>query len=107
MKNPSQNCRICAEFGPNQTKLPRHYVRRKFRAETHLELSGEDLCDKCLFKIERDVFSVKELIEMWTITCEYDKSTQPANFYTRQYICYTVRPTILVLSKIHGWRILY
>ena len=44
MKNPSQKCEICAEPGPNQTKLPRHYIRRKFKAETHLELSGEDLC---------------------------------------------------------------
>ena len=38
-----------------------------------MDLSGEDLCDKCLFEIERDVYSVKELIERSTITCEYDK----------------------------------
>ena len=78
------------ESGPNQTKLPQHYIRRQFRAETHLELSDEELCDKCLFEIERYVFSVKELIEMWVITCEYDKCTQPANFYncTGQCVCY-------------------
>ena len=59
MENASQKYEICAEAGPNQTKLPRHYIRRKFKAETHLELSDEDLCDKCLFEIERDVYSVK------------------------------------------------
>ena len=53
MENPSQKCEICAEAGPNQTKLPRHYIRKKFKAETHLDLSGEDLCDTCLFEIER------------------------------------------------------
>ena len=68
MENPSQKCEICAEAGPNQTMLPRHYIRRKFKAQTLLDLSGEDLCDKCLFEIERDVYSVKELIERWTIT---------------------------------------
>ena len=92
MKNPWRKCRICAESGPNQTKLPRHYVRRQFRAETHvhLDLSDGYFCDKCLFEIERDVFSVKELIEMWVITCEYDKCTQPTNLYscTGQYVCY-------------------
>ena len=90
MENPSQKCEICAEAGPNQTKLPRHYIKRKFKAETHLDLSGADLCDKCLLEIERDVYSVKELTERWTITCEYDKCTQPANFYscTWQYLCY-------------------
>ena len=55
MENTSQKYEICAETGTNQTKLPRHYIRRKFKAETHLELSGNDLCDKCLFEIERDV----------------------------------------------------
>ena len=73
MENPSQKCEIRAEAGSNQTKLPRHYIRRNFKAETHLELSGEDLCDKCLFEFERDVYSVKELIERWTVTCEDDK----------------------------------
>ena len=34
---------LCAEAGPNQTKLPRHYIRRKFKAERHLDLSGGDL----------------------------------------------------------------
>ena len=89
MDNSSRKCRICAESGPNQTKLPQHYIRRQFRAETYLELSDEELCDKCLFEIERYVFSVKELIEMWVITCEYDKCTQPANFYncTGQCVC--------------------
>ena len=53
--------KVCAEAGPNQTKLPRHYTRTKFKAETHSDLSGEDLCDKCLFEIERVVYSVKEL----------------------------------------------
>ena len=53
MENPSRKCEICAEAGPNQTKLPRHYIRRKCKADTHLDLSGEDLCDKCLFEIER------------------------------------------------------
>ena len=76
MESPSQQCEICAEAGPNQTKLPRHYIRRKFKAETHLEQSGENLCDKCLFEIERDVYSVRELIELWTITCKDDKCTQ-------------------------------
>ena len=76
--------------GPNQTKLPRHYIRRKFKAETHLEQSGENLCDKCLFEIERDVYSVRERIERWTVTCKDDKCTQPANFYncSWQYLCY-------------------
>ena len=89
MENPLQKCEICAEAGPNQTKLPQHYIRKKFKAETHLELSDEDLCDKRLFEIERDVYCVKELIERWTLTCEDDKCTQPANFYncTRQYLC--------------------
>ena len=77
----SLKCEICAESGPNQTKLPRHYIRRKFKAETHLEMSDKDLCDKCLFEIERHVYSEKELIERWTITCEDDKCTQPANVY--------------------------
>ena len=81
MENPSRKCEICAEACPNQTKLPRHYIRRKFKAETHLDLSGEDFCDKCLFEIERDVYSVKELIERWTVTCEYDKCSRLANFY--------------------------
>ena len=58
----SSKCEICAEAGPNQTNLPRFYIRRKFKAETHLEMSDEDLYDKCLFEIERDVYSVKELI---------------------------------------------
>ena len=40
MENPSRKCEICAEAGPNQTKLPRHYIRRKFKAETHLDLSS-------------------------------------------------------------------
>ena len=57
-------------------------IRKKFKAETHLELPGEDLCDKCLFEIERDVHSVKELKERWTVTCQYDKCTQPANSIT-------------------------
>ena len=56
MENPSQKCEICAQAGLNQTKLPRHYIRRKFKAETHLELSEEDMCAKCLFQIERDMF---------------------------------------------------
>ena len=87
MENRSRKCRLCTESGPNQTKLPRHYIRKKFKAETHLELSDEN---KCLFEIERDVFSVKELIEIWAMTCKYGKCTQPANFYncTWQYICY-------------------
>ena len=45
-------------------------------AEGNLDLrvlSGEHLCDKSMFKIERDVFSAKELTQMWTITCKYDK----------------------------------
>ena len=46
MENPSQKCEICAKPGPNQTKLPRHYIRKKFKAEIHLEQSGENLCDK-------------------------------------------------------------
>ena len=55
-----------------------------------MDLSGEDLYNKCLFEIERDLYSVKELMERWTITCEDDKCTQPANFYncTWQYLCY-------------------
>ena len=36
MEKPLQNCEICVKSGPNQTKLPRHYIRRKFKAETHL-----------------------------------------------------------------------
>ena len=68
MENPSRKCRICAESGPSQTKVPRHYIRRQFRAETHLELSDKSLCDKCLFEIEQDVFGLKELIEMWAVT---------------------------------------
>ena len=56
MENPSQKCEICAQAGPNQTKLPRHHIRMKFKAETHLELSDEDMCAKCLFEIERDMF---------------------------------------------------
>ena len=56
MENPSQKCEICAQAGLNQTKLLRHYIRRKFKAETHLELSDEDMCAKCLFEIERDMF---------------------------------------------------
>ena len=93
MENPSQKCEICAEACPNQTKLPRHYIRRKFKAGTQLELSDEDLCDKCLFEIERDLYSVKKLIERWAITCEDDKCTQPANFYNciwqyLRYMCY-------------------
>ena len=75
MENSSRKFEICAGAGPNQTKLPRHYIRGKFKAETHLDLSGKDLCDKCLFAIERNVYSVKELIERWTITREYDKCT--------------------------------
>ena len=86
MENPSQKCEICTEVGPNETELPRHYIRRKFEAETHLELSGKDLYDKCLFEIERDVYSEKELIERWTIICEDDKCTQPANFYNCMYL---------------------
>ena len=35
MENPSQKGEICAQAGLNQTKLPRHYIRRKFKAETH------------------------------------------------------------------------
>ena len=66
MENSSRKFEICAGAGSNQTKLPRHYIRMKFKAETHLDLSGEDLCNKCLFAIERDVYSVKELIERWT-----------------------------------------
>ena len=56
MENPSQKCEICAQAGLNQTKLPRHYIRRKFKAETLLDLSDEDMCAKCLFKIERNMF---------------------------------------------------
>ena len=99
MENPSRKFEICAEAGPNQTMLPRHYIRRKFKAEKHLDLSGEDLCDKCLFGIERDVYSVKELIEEWT--CEYEKCTQPANFYncTWQYLCYMC--SVRTYGQIH------
>ena len=44
MENPSQKCEICAEAGPNQTI---NIILLK--AETHLELSDEDLCEKfCL-----------------------------------------------------------
>ena len=56
MENSSQKCEICAEASPNQTKLPRHYIRMKFKAETHFVLSDEDMCAKCLFEIERDMF---------------------------------------------------
>ena len=54
MENPSRKCKICAVAGPNQTKLPRprHYIRRTFKAETHLELSGEDLCEKMFVEKE-------------------------------------------------------
>ena len=58
MENSSRKCRICADFGQNQTKLPRHYLRKQ-----DLERSDEDLCDKCLFEIKQHVFNVKELIE--------------------------------------------
>jgi hypothetical protein len=27
------------------------------------------------------MFDVGEMIQMWTITCEHDKCTEPANFY--------------------------
>ena len=56
MDNPSQKCGICAEAGPKQTK--QRLDRKKFKPETHLELSGKHLRDKCLFEIERDVYSV-------------------------------------------------
>ena len=55
MENPVRKCRICAVSGPNQTKLPQHYIRRQFRAETHLELSQEDLCDK-KWRSKRDIW---------------------------------------------------
>ena len=95
MENRSRKCRLCTESGPNQTKLPRHYIRRKFKAETHLELSDENLCDKCLFEIERDVFSVKELIEIWAMTCKYDKCTQPATVPGNTYMLYVLCENIL------------
>ena len=75
-----RKCKICADSNPIQTKPPRHITRQ------NLEGSDEDLCDKCLFEIERHVFSVKNLTGMWTITWEYDKweydkCTRLANFY--------------------------
>ena len=89
MENPSQKCEICAEAGPNQTINIISEGNLKLK-HNHLELSDEDFCDKCLLEFERDVYCVKELIERWTITCENDKCTQPANFYncTWQHLCY-------------------
>ena len=58
-------------------ELPRDYVRSVKGVEE------EELCDKCLFeKYESSVFSVEKLVEMWTITCEYDQCRRTANFIT-------------------------
>ena len=62
MENPSQKCEICAEAGPNQSKLPRHYIRMKFKAETdmfiyltrHVHLFNIlDTADVCLSTVIR------------------------------------------------------
>ena len=53
------------------------------------------MCDKCLFEIERDVYSVKELMERWTIACEDDKCTQPAKFL----LLYLAVPMLYVLCE--------
>ena len=60
----------------NTTKLPLHYTKREST------LDFEDIrCDRCLFAMDRPMFDVQEIIEMWNITCEHDKCTEPANFY--------------------------
>jgi hypothetical protein len=60
----------------NTTELPLHYTRR----ESTIEFE-DTRCDRCLFEMDRQLFDVEEIIEMWNITCEHDKCTEPANFY--------------------------
>ena len=60
----------------NTTKLPLRYTRREST------LDFEDFrCDRCLFEMDRPMFAVQDIIQMWNITCEHDKCTEPANFY--------------------------
>ena len=84
MEFHSRKCERCEEFGPNTTKLPLHYTRNEST------LDFEDFrCDRCLFEMDRPMFDVQQIIEMWNITCEHDKCTEPANFYNcgREFIC--------------------
>ena len=37
-------------------------------------------CDRCFFEMDRQMYDVEEMIEMWTITSEHDKCTEPPNF---------------------------
>ena len=66
----------------------------------NLEPSGGDLCDKCLFEIEQNVYSVKELIERWTITCEDDKIVKKCKNVLNQQISTTVPGSTYVLCVI-------
>ena len=55
-----RNCKACTDSGPNQeVKLPRHKIKSQ-----NVDQRDEELCDKCLFDIERSVYSIKELVEM-------------------------------------------
>ena len=84
MEYHPRKCERCEEFGPNTTKLPLHYTRR----ESTIEFE-DARCDRCLFEMDCQMFDVEEMIEMWTITCEHDKCTEPANIYNCgwEFVC--------------------